>query len=460
MLTPNQATPNPGDGPDFGNAVFSHIDFSSGVAAAISGGSDSTALLLLLKDHLDHAWPAAKLLAVTVDHALRRSSAAEAKAVADFCAARGIAHRVMVWSGPKPATGLPAAAREARYRLLGEAARDAGLGLIATGHTADDQAETVLMRQARIEMEPGEGRGLAGMAPATLHDWQTWIMRPLLGTRRRALRDFLRRAGIGWTDDPTNADEKFERPRVRAALVGGEARIGEALAVAERAGRERRRLGDRAAEIIGFSASRPVPGLVRLDPAFAAAGERQAAIHALRILLASVGGVSFLPDHARTEALFGRFAAGPSRATLSRVVIDARRTGIFLLRERRGLPTPCPVPHGAVWDGRRRITFGDGNGPLVIAPRGAEADGRLGEAALNDVPASLARAALAAEPVMRGVGRMTGGPEFSAIPVPSPWARFLPCFDLGPAGAVAGLLGAPAVPALPLRGHNATRPLV
>ncbi|TGS90106.1 tRNA lysidine(34) synthetase TilS, partial [Mesorhizobium sp. M2D.F.Ca.ET.178.01.1.1] len=168
-----------------------------------------------------------------------------------------------VWSGKKPSSGLPAAAREARYRLLAEAAQAEGIGLILTGHTADDQAETVLMRQAREqggreearrekEIDDEGGRGVAGMAPATLHDWQRWIVRPLLGTRRAALREVLRRRNIAWAEDPTNLDRHFERPRVRATLAGddGARRFAEAMASAGQAAASREELGRRAALLI------------------------------------------------------------------------------------------------------------------------------------------------------------------------------------------------------------------
>ncbi|MER9233566.1 tRNA lysidine(34) synthetase TilS [Mesorhizobium sp. M0622] len=470
---------------------FSQIDFSNGAVAAVSGGSDSTALLLLLKAHLDRTAPATKLLAVTIDHQLRPQAAAEAKAVARLCAARGIAHRILAWSGHKPSTGLPAAAREARYRLLAEAAEAAGIGLILTGHTADDQAETVLMRQARDERPsdggpsdagPGdagqsddgprdERRGLAGMAPATLYDWRHWIVRPLLGVRRAALREFLRRKQVAWAEDPTNADTAFERPRIRAALGDGDGapRVAEAMALARKAAVEREQLGHGAAMLIRSFASRPAAGLVRLDRDFATDGDSRAAIYALRILLAATGGTAFLPDQARSEALFDRLRSGPLCATLSRSVVDARRTGIFLHRELRDLPPAVAVSNNALWDGRRRITLGDNSGalliaPLLVAPLGAALAAKRAIAGPG-TSASLVRAALAAEPALWRDGECLGLPgegpmpaAVAAYPAVAPFARFLPCFDLAPADAVAALLGAAPIPAAPFGGHSAGLP--
>jgi tRNA(Ile)-lysidine synthase len=458
--------------PDLSTSLFSHIDFTSGAVAAVSGGSDSTALLLLLKHHLDRTAPATKLLAVTIDHDLRPGSAAEAQAVAKLCATYGISHRVLAWSGPKPPTGLPAAAREARYRLLTEAAQAQGISLILTGHTADDQAETVLMRQAREEglaRDDGRshagtaGRGLAGMAPATLYDWRSWIVRPLLGLRRTALRDVLRRQNVGWADDPTNADEAFERPRMRAALADGNGaqRIDDALALAAHEGRARSQLGLAAASLIGDFATQPSIGLIRLDPCLLSASDEQAAVYALRILLATIGGIAFLPDQARSEALFGRLKAGFLCATLSRTVVDFRRAGIFLRREARGLPAAAAVTDGTLWDGRRHITLNDSSGALLIAALGTAAAKRLATGEGN-TPPSLMRAALAAEPAWWQAGECLGLPGHGLMsamvetrPVVAPFARFLPSFDLAPARAVAGLIGAAPVPPLPFSGHSA-----
>jgi len=176
------------------------------LGVAISGGGDSTALLLLL-----HAARRA-VLAVTVDHGLRPESAAEAAAVGALCAARGIPHDTLVWAEGPESGNLQARARQARRRLIADWARGRGIGDVALGHTLDDQAETVLLRLAR-----GSGvDGLAAMAAVAEGDGVRWH-RPLLGIGRGALRDWLRGEGVAWIDDPSNEDPRFDRVRVRAA---------------------------------------------------------------------------------------------------------------------------------------------------------------------------------------------------------------------------------------------------
>ncbi|KQZ14672.1 tRNA(Ile)-lysidine synthetase [Mesorhizobium sp. Root554] len=441
-------------------ALFQTIDFTGGAVVAISGGSDSTALLLLLKRYLASLSRTPKLLAVTVDHALRADSAAEANAVARLSAEHGIAHRIMMWSGPKPASGLAAAARDARYRLLAQAAREAGLGSILTGHTADDQAETVLMRQARGDGRPDTGRGLAGMAPAALYDGNVWILRPFLDVRRHWLRERLRAMQIGWIDDPSNEDLRFERPRVRSRLEGNDNAVVQALDQAAQAGRERVDLGHRAAHLIESHASHPTPGLLRLDPAFAADND-DAVVYALRILLATVGGSPFLPDGARVAALLHRLRAGPLRATLSRSVIDSRRAGIFIFREARSLPAPVTAAGAMLWDGRRHITFGNADDGFLIAPLGVAAGAFPDCEKCDGIPASLVRKANQAEPAVWHEN-LCLGPVFAGVsdvvawPIAAPWARLLPAFDLAPASAVAALIGAPSVPHPPFSGHIAS----
>lgn len=436
--------------PDHEARLFFDLDLSRGAVVAISGGSDSTALLFLLNDFCRRHRPHARLVAVTVDHALRPASYDEALKVGALCASLGIEHRIRVWEGQKPKAGLLAAARDARYRLLAGVARDEGIPMVLTGHTANDQAETVTMRLERRDVVDATERGLAGMAPFTLFDGDIWIVRPLLGMRREALRAMLRTRGAGWMDDPTNEDHSYERPRVRATL--DEPGIAAALKVAEAAGRNRSDLDARAASLVRRHASRPARGLFRLDPAFADEEDRAAAIHALRLLLSTIGGLPMLPDEAAVTSLLEALGKGGShRATLARVLVDARRTGIFLLREARGLPAPMRAVDGMLWDGRFRVSMRKtAPAPVVRAGavlcRGGPVAGTLPNPfPLPDVPESLVRAALAAEPEVDCAGE-----NVALMPVIAPFARFLPGFDVQSAGILAELAMASPLPSLPL----------
>ncbi len=180
------------------------------IGVAVSGGGDSSALLHLMADWRDAGGP--EVHAVTVDHGLRAGSAAEAAAVARAAAVRGVGHDVLAWSRPSRGN-LEAAARVGRIALIADWARARGIGDVALGHTADDQAETVLMRLAR-----GSGvDGLAGMAALREAAGLRW-WRPLLAARRGDLRDWLRARGISWIEDPMNDDPAFDRVKARRAL--------------------------------------------------------------------------------------------------------------------------------------------------------------------------------------------------------------------------------------------------
>lgn len=423
----------------FADDLFRQFDFDSRrtLVAAVSGGSDSMALVVLLHEFLSRDSPSIRLAAVTVDHRLRPESGGEAERVAQFCADRGIAHRTVTWMGEKPATGLSQAAREARYGLLADAAADFGTDIVLTGHTLDDQVETVRMRRAR-----GTGRGMAGMAAASLFDGRCWIARPLLGARRADLRALLTAAGVGWADDPTNADIRYERPRLRAAPLEDDA--PSLAAIAEAQGR-RRQLGAEAARIIEEHAQSPLPGLVRLDRDFVDGLDGPAPLYVLRILLAVMGGSRHLPDETRAEALAARLRGPGRRATLSRCVADLRRSGLYLMRELRDLPVLMLDRHGAVWDGRFRV-----HGPVGAVVEAAGVRDLPEALSAPDVPAAIARTALATQPAPSPMG--AAGP--SAAPVMAPWRLFLPDFDLAPAHAVARLIGAVVPTQPPFTGHK------
>ncbi len=177
------------------------------VLVAVSGGADSTALLYILT-RLAPAW-GLRLHALHVDHGLREASAHEADVVRELGPRLGVPLEVVRVTVSRRGS-LEEAARIARYAALEAHADRLGAQRIAVGHTADDQAETVLMRV----LEGAGVRGLAAIPPV-----RGRIVRPLLSARRAALVALLEEAGIGWIEDPSNADLKFVRNRIRHELL-------------------------------------------------------------------------------------------------------------------------------------------------------------------------------------------------------------------------------------------------
>ena len=181
------------------------------VGVAVSGGSDSLALLLLAA-----AASSGRVQAATVDHGLRSENAEEARFVAGVCEELGVPHATLSAGPPAAGGSVQARARALRYRLLAEWAERAGLSHVATAHHADDQAETLLMRLARGSGLPG----LAGIRRARpLSEGSgVQLVRPLLSWRRDELAEVVEAAGLNAVDDPSNRAPKFDRTRFRALL--------------------------------------------------------------------------------------------------------------------------------------------------------------------------------------------------------------------------------------------------
>ena len=181
------------------------------IGVAVSGGPDSLALLLLA-----NAVRPGQVEAATIDHRFREESRAEAEMVARLCAELDVPHAILTarWE-ELPESAIQERARKERYRLLAYWAEERRLGALATAHHAEDQAETLLMRLGR-----GAGvKGLAAMRRRSVTPGaHLRLARPLLDWRRAELEQVCAQAGIVPCRDPSNADERFERVRVRRML--------------------------------------------------------------------------------------------------------------------------------------------------------------------------------------------------------------------------------------------------
>lgn len=329
-------------------ALLAPLDPRRAIAVAVSGGADSMALALLAAE-----WARAFgrcLVAVTVDHGLRAGSGAEANQVGAWLAEPWIEHTILRWDGEKPTSGIHAAARAARYRLMGAWCRAQGIEDLLVAHHRDDQSETMLLRLAR-----GSGvTGLAAMAAVSERDGVR-LLRPLLRVSKGRLIATLIARNQPWIEDPSNANPRFGRTHMRSALREWRGAATGLATRAEAFGLLRQE-EDAATATLLRPATLDALGVCRL-PLDALRADARRAPRALAHVLRIVGGRDYAPGDAALLRLADWLRAGPEgQRSLHRCVVTAHNGAVAVRRELRGLPRiDVAVGREVTWDGRYAV---------------------------------------------------------------------------------------------------------
>lgn len=320
------------------------------LGVAVSGGGDSMALL-----HLLHTQTDLDLMAITVDHRLRPESANEAASVARFCTTLNIPHQTAVWEERHAQGNLSDNARRARKSLISAWAHDHNLTHVALGHTADDQAETFLMRLSR-----GSGvQGLSAMDTEITDEGITWV-RPLLSTRRADLRKYLSANDITWIDDPTNEDQRYERVKMRKVVET----LSDAGISVPAINNTTKRL--RSAKQVLFTATKDLAELIaHVTPAGEIIVERARFLSAnqavrLRLMMDAIctmSGAYYAPRAHAIETAINAIEQRTTGHTLGGAIIRVTKSDQISIRREPARVEP-PVPFGKIWD-ERWMVLGD-----------------------------------------------------------------------------------------------------
>ncbi|CUH39781.1 tRNA(Ile)-lysidine synthase [Jannaschia seosinensis] len=366
---------------------------SDPLGVAVSGGSDSTALLLAA-DAVSRS-TGIGLHVVTVDHGLRPEAQAEARQVAALCESLGHPHEV-IRLRVAPGPNLQARARTARYDAIAEAA-PIGREAVLLGHTADDVAETMMMRLARASGIDGLARMAEGRHDRNLH----WL-RPALTVRRADLRAALTARRIGWSEDSSNEDATFERVAARQAIASlglDVASIAASAAVLEEA---RISLVAHATQIAARYV-REDRGDLLLDRAALAALHADDPDPVPRILLAAlrwIGGRPYGPRHAERTRFVANALEGRT-ATLAGCRMSDETGTLRIAREAAFCAPPGPTDRP--WDVRWHCS-GPHRPGLTVGALGHD---------ITQTPwreAGLPRMSLLASPAIRDGTRLIAAP--------------------------------------------------
>lgn len=380
-------------------AAFFDADLPGKLGVAVSGGSDSLALLLLLSRFCKER--AVDLWCVTVDHGLRAEAAEEARFVAAICADLGVPHDTLAWTGWDGSGNVQNEARRARYDLIAGWATEKGISHVALGHTLDDQAETVLQRLARAAGVDG----LSAMAPRRVQNNVTWL-RPVLRLEREMLRAFLRERNVSWLDDPSNEDVRFGRIKARRSWEAL-AEMGitpAALAqVAENMARAREALEDSTRRAC-MECARLRAGAVVISRRDYDRMPDEIARRIVLAALAWVNGAIYAPRRRSLEAALSALAENGS-ATLDGCQLQVVARDMWIFRE-FNVVKDLSVPIGSLWDGRWVLS-----GPSEARDMRVAA---LGEAGLVSLPEwrdlGVPRQALLSTPAVWKDGNLVAAP--------------------------------------------------
>lgn len=290
---------------------------------------------------------------LTVDHGLRPESAEEAHTVAHWLAARGMPHQILVWTGDKPETGIQAAAREARYRLLAGWCRGRGVLHLLTAHHREDLAETHLIRhRAKSGVD-----GLAGISAARELDGCR-LVRPLLTFPRARLAALLAEDRQAFLEDPSNRSAAYARSRLRFALDA--VSVDQAIAASREYARSRAKRERRLDQALSRYTVLHPAGFGALDTALFAELNADVAGRMLARLVATVGGSSYLARGERIASVRDALVAAPTRArTLGGCRLVPWRGRVLVLRELGRAEPPLPLEPGEcrIWDRRFGVSL-------------------------------------------------------------------------------------------------------
>jgi tRNA(Ile)-lysidine synthase len=355
-------------------AAFASLTRFPRLALAVSGGADSMALLHLMAEWRAEGEGKPDLTVLTVDHGLRAESREEAALVARMAKRLGLPHAILTWTRTvAPSGGLQERAREARYDLMAGYCHAHDIPALVTAHHLDDQAETFLMRLKR-------GSGLDGLA--AIPEESVWsgivVLRPLLDMPKARLAATLTAAGVGWAEDPSNRDERFERARMRANREAL-AKLGltpEALArSARRLRRARAALDDAAQAFLRDHGAMSEAGYCLVDRAALIAAPEEIALRVLARTVNAVSGREAPLQLAKLESLLDGLGENPKAAhTLGgcRLQPIGGRLGVFRETRGTGLPSLQLAPgERALWDNRFAVELRSGaSAPVTIAALG------------------------------------------------------------------------------------------